>query len=330
MTTSAGWTTLSSTILSVTDSKRADEDAVAFGAFGQPGVAVDRRVGQLLGIEAALGAGRHDHRILDQLRLHQAEDFGAEIVAPVGPAQAAAGDRPAAQMDALDARAVDPDFAIGDRRGKARHLLAVDLERQRLGGGRGEGVGAQASRRPPRASGAGCGRRRSREHPSAHRRTSRRRRRPPRRGRWLAGGVVGRGEQVDQRLGRLGRAGEAHRPRWRGRRQPRSGAGSGTRRAARPPGAVSSPANRTSWLNASFSAWPPSTSAIACSIDVGARHDAHRCRRPAGSSSRQSWICAMRLAVKLGRDFLEHAEAEILQHRDRFGQAGSGRRGDRS
>jgi hypothetical protein len=60
---------------------------------------------QLLGIEAALGAGRHDHRVLDQLRLHQAEDLGAEIVAPVGPAQAAAGDRAAAQVDALDARA---------------------------------------------------------------------------------------------------------------------------------------------------------------------------------------------------------------------------------
>ena len=59
---------------------------------------------QLLGIEAALGAGRDDHRILDHLRLHQAEDLGAEIVAPVGPAEAAAGDRAAAQVDALDAR----------------------------------------------------------------------------------------------------------------------------------------------------------------------------------------------------------------------------------
>ena len=90
--------------------QRADEDAVAFGALGEPGVAVGRRIGQLLGIEAALGAGRDDHRILDHLRLHQAEDFGAEIVAPVGPAQAAAGDRPAAQMDALDARANRPRF----------------------------------------------------------------------------------------------------------------------------------------------------------------------------------------------------------------------------
>jgi hypothetical protein len=107
--------------LSVTDSKRADEDAVAFGPFGQPRVAVRRRR-QLLGIEAALGAGRHDHGILHHLRLHQAQDFGAEIVAPVGPAQAAAGDRPAAQMDALDARRIDPDLAPRQRLGQAGHL----------------------------------------------------------------------------------------------------------------------------------------------------------------------------------------------------------------
>ena len=95
--------------------QRADEDAVALGAFREPGVAVRHRR-QLLGIEAALGAGRNDHRILDQLRLHQAEDLGAEIVAPVGPAKAAAGDRAAAQVDALDARAVDPDLAPRHRR----------------------------------------------------------------------------------------------------------------------------------------------------------------------------------------------------------------------
>ena len=36
-----------------------------------------------LGKEAALGAHRHDHRILDLLRLDQAQYFGAEILAPV-------------------------------------------------------------------------------------------------------------------------------------------------------------------------------------------------------------------------------------------------------
>jgi len=37
-----------------------------------------------------LGADRHDDGILDLLRLDQAEDLGAEILRPVGPAQAAA------------------------------------------------------------------------------------------------------------------------------------------------------------------------------------------------------------------------------------------------
>ena len=127
-----------------------DEDLVARRAFGQPRVAVECRAGQMLGIEAALGAGRYDHRILDQLRLHEAEDFGAEIVAPVGPAKSAAGDRPAAQMDALDTRRIDPDFAIWDRRWKAGHLFGIDLERQRFFRRGGEGVGAQ--RRPDHRS----------------------------------------------------------------------------------------------------------------------------------------------------------------------------------
>ena len=77
------------------------------------------------------------------MRLHQAQDFGAEIVATVGPAQAATGDRAGAQMDALDARAVHPDFTPGQWRRQAGDERAVDLERQRLGRGRGIEVGAQ-------------------------------------------------------------------------------------------------------------------------------------------------------------------------------------------
>ena len=55
--------------------------------------------------EAALGADRDDHRVLDHLRLHQAEDLGAEVLAPVRPADAAARDLAAAQVDALHAPA---------------------------------------------------------------------------------------------------------------------------------------------------------------------------------------------------------------------------------
>ena len=123
--------------------QRTDEHAVAFGALGEPGVAIGGGRRQLLGVEAALGAGRHDHRVLHPLRLHQAQDFGAEIVAPVGPAQTTARDRPGAQVNPLHARAVDPDFAPRHRRRQAGNAMTVELERQRLGRGGHEGVGAQ-------------------------------------------------------------------------------------------------------------------------------------------------------------------------------------------
>ena len=123
--------------------QRADEGLVAGAPLGRPGLAVERRVGQLLGIEPALRAGRHDHCVLDPLRFHQPEDLGAEIVAPVGPAQAAARDGAAAQMDPLDPARIDEDFAIGDRLGEIGDLGRVDLESQRFGRCGGEGIGAQ-------------------------------------------------------------------------------------------------------------------------------------------------------------------------------------------
>ena len=52
--------------------------------------AVERRA---LEHEPALRADRHDHRVLDHLRLHQAEDLGAVVLEPVRPADAAARDR---------------------------------------------------------------------------------------------------------------------------------------------------------------------------------------------------------------------------------------------
>ncbi len=41
--------------------------------------------------EAALRAHRHDHRVLDHLGLHEAQDLGAEVVVAVAPADPAAG-----------------------------------------------------------------------------------------------------------------------------------------------------------------------------------------------------------------------------------------------
>ena len=87
-----------------------------------------------LGIEAALGAHRHDHRILDLLRLDQAQDLGAEILAPVRPADAAARDAPEAQMHALHGRRIDEDFAPGARRRQVVQPGAVEFHGEiRLG-----------------------------------------------------------------------------------------------------------------------------------------------------------------------------------------------------
>src|SRR5438128_2533012 len=95
----------------VSDRKqRTDEDSIALCPFRQPRIAIGHRR-QLLGIETALGAGRNDHCVLDQLRLHQAQDLGAEIVAAVRPASASAGNGPTAEVNALDAGAVYPDLA---------------------------------------------------------------------------------------------------------------------------------------------------------------------------------------------------------------------------
>ena len=109
----------------------ADEDLVGGAPFGGPAVAVLRRVGQLLGVEAALGPGRHDHRVLDPLRFHQPENLGAEVVAPVRPAQAAARHRPGAQVDALDPRRVNEDLAPRQRLVRSVALTTARKARSR-------------------------------------------------------------------------------------------------------------------------------------------------------------------------------------------------------
>ena len=84
---------------------------------------------QGFGIETALRSDRDDNRILDLLCLYQAEHFGAEIIAAIGPAQPATGDRAEAQVDALDIRRPDKDFAIGLGQRKLFQQLARDLDR---------------------------------------------------------------------------------------------------------------------------------------------------------------------------------------------------------
>jgi hypothetical protein len=106
-----------------------DEQPVGSGR-PRPGsrrAAADR---QPLRHEAALGADRHDHRVLDALGLLQSQHLGAEVLRPVGPADAAAGDLAAAQMHPLDVGRIDEDFGIGPRLGQGvLDAPALDLER---------------------------------------------------------------------------------------------------------------------------------------------------------------------------------------------------------
>ncbi len=104
-----------------------DEQLVGAGAFGEDFFARSAG-GEFLRYEAALGADRHDYRILDVLGLHQTEDLGAEILRTVGPAQTTAGDHATAQVDAFDVGRVDEDLGEGARVGQFLDLAGVDLE----------------------------------------------------------------------------------------------------------------------------------------------------------------------------------------------------------
>ena len=71
---------------------------------------------------------RHDHDVLHLLRLGKAQNLGPEILRPVRPAQAAARDGSAAQMDALEARRMDEDLGEGLGGGQPIDLAASQLE----------------------------------------------------------------------------------------------------------------------------------------------------------------------------------------------------------
>ena len=102
------------------------EHLVAGDALGllRIAVAAERR---LLDEESALGADRHDDRVLDHLRLDQAQHLGAEILAPVGPAQAAARHRAEAQVDAFHPRRAHPNLAERHRLGQVGHLVRIEF-----------------------------------------------------------------------------------------------------------------------------------------------------------------------------------------------------------
>ena len=118
----------------MTSSNPADEHLVAGDALLAGGVAVgggvaggDRR---LLDHETALGADRDDDRVLHRLRLHQPEDLGAEVFAPVRPAQPTARDRAEPQVHTLDARRIDEDLESRPRQRQFVDEPRVQLERE--------------------------------------------------------------------------------------------------------------------------------------------------------------------------------------------------------
>src|SRR5690606_16585707 len=73
----------------------------------------------------------------------QPEHFGAEVVAPVRPAQTAAGDGAGAQVNAFDPPRIDEDLAPRHRLGKAWDLRRIELERERFLAGGSKGVSAK-------------------------------------------------------------------------------------------------------------------------------------------------------------------------------------------
>ena len=121
----------------------ADIQLVAFLALGEPCLTVNGGIGQALGIEAALCARGHDDRVLHLLRLHQAKHFGAEIVAPVRPADTATRHGAGTQVHAFHAARIDEDLAPRHGLRQAWHGRGIELEGQCLAGRGGKGVGAQ-------------------------------------------------------------------------------------------------------------------------------------------------------------------------------------------
>ena len=111
--------------------QRRDEDAVALLAFLGPARAVGRGIGQMGGNEAALGARRHDDRVLDHLGLDQAEDLGTEVLGTIRPTQASSRHRTETQVSSGDPRRIDEDLELGSWGWGEVELTRAHLEGQR-------------------------------------------------------------------------------------------------------------------------------------------------------------------------------------------------------
>src|SRR5207244_7517859 len=105
----------------------ADQDLVALDPLAHQPPPTGRGT---LDDEPALRPDRHDDRVLDRLRLHQAEDLAAEILLAIGPADAAAGDLAGAHMDAFRAWAVNVDLVKRTRRREEIERAGGKLDRE--------------------------------------------------------------------------------------------------------------------------------------------------------------------------------------------------------
>ena len=65
-----------------------DDNIAALWTFMRPNGRPSLTPGRILALkhEPALRADRHDEHVLDHLGIHEAEDFGSEVLGPVGPA----------------------------------------------------------------------------------------------------------------------------------------------------------------------------------------------------------------------------------------------------
>ena len=88
-----------------------NEDPVAGDRLGLDLVAATAKR-QAARDEAALGADRHDHRVLHLLGLDRAEHLGAEVSSRSDQRKPPASHLAAAQVHALDARRIDEDLVL--------------------------------------------------------------------------------------------------------------------------------------------------------------------------------------------------------------------------
>ena len=108
--------------------QRVDEHFISSLSSCTPRFAIQGWVRQTLRVETALSSRRHNERVLNHLSLNQAQDFGAEVIAPVRPAQTTTSHATKPQVNTFDFRRVHEHFQSRTRLGTEFEKLRLDLE----------------------------------------------------------------------------------------------------------------------------------------------------------------------------------------------------------